>query len=98
MRWRIITKQYGAEIHYIQGKKIAADTLNRLGLDPSTKSEPNPDINNTPKTRKLEKYFLMTQGLTRLNITSTKEDYQYKQSKKPKYLAEMFASTTKNEQ
>ena len=60
MRWKMITEQYGAELHYIQGKKnTVSDALNRLGLDPSTKSEPNPEVKDTPKTRKLAEAFLM---------------------------------------
>ena len=45
MRWRMIAEQYGATLHYIKGEKnIVADVLNRLGLEPSLKSEPDSTV------------------------------------------------------
>lgn len=77
----MIAKKYGAEIHYIQGKNnIFADALSRLGIEPSTKLEPNPEANETPETRKLTEAFIMDKLLTRLNITSVNADFYYKQT------------------
>ena len=60
------TKKYGVELQYIQSKKnMVADALSRLLLQPSTKSESNPDVKDTPKIRKLAEAFLIGKRLSR---------------------------------
>ncbi len=42
MRWRLICKQYGTDLQYIQGSNsIVADVLSRLNLTPSLTWEPD---------------------------------------------------------
>ena len=62
MRWRMIAEQFGAELKYIQGEKnIVADTLSRLDLEPSLKSEPDPSVLDTPHSRRLAEAFATQQ-------------------------------------
>ena len=62
MRWRMIAEQFGAELKYIQGEKnIVADTLSRLDLEPSLKSEPDPSVLDTPHSRRLAEAFAIQQ-------------------------------------
>ena len=57
----MIAEQYGAELHYIPGSKnIIANALSRLGLEPSTKSEPNETVKESPQMRLLAQSFAFT--------------------------------------
>ena len=61
MRWRMISEQYGATLHYIQGSKnIVADALSRLGLQPSSKSETDLEVKESPAMRLLAEAFAFT--------------------------------------
>lgn len=61
MQWIMIADQYILELHYIQGSKsIAVDALNCLGLETSSKSEPDPTDKENHKLRLLEKAFAFT--------------------------------------
>ena len=54
----MIAEQFGAELTYIQGEKnIVADTLSRLDLDPSLKTESDPSVLDKPQSRKLAEAF-----------------------------------------
>ena len=81
----MIAEQYGAELHYIQGSKnIVADALSRLGFKPSTKSEPNETVKETPPMRLLAQAFAYTPA----EVQPTSPTFQ----KKGK-LAQFFANT-----
>ena len=57
----MIAEQYGATLHYIQGSKnIVADALSRLGLQPSSKSEPNLEVKESLAKRLLAEAFAFT--------------------------------------
>ena len=65
MRWRMIAEKYGSTLYYIKGeKKIVADALNRLGLEPSLESEPDSTVQENPKSRKLAEAFSLNQAFT----------------------------------
>ena len=58
MRWRLLCEEYGPKLIYIKGpENIVADTLSRLALPPSNKSECNPDVKDYPSSRKLAEAF-----------------------------------------
>lgn len=58
MRWKMIAEQFGAELHYIQGKKnIVADIFSRIGLQPPLKSESNTEVLDKPPMRLLAEAF-----------------------------------------
>ena len=85
MRWRMIAEQYGAELHYIPGSKnIVADALSRLGLEPSTKSEPNETVKESPQMRLLAQSF----AFTPVEVQPPSPTFQ-KQGR----LAQIFATT-----
>ena len=54
----MIAEQFGAELHYIQGKKnIVADIFSRIGLQPPLKSESNTEVLDKPPMRLLAEAF-----------------------------------------
>jgi RNase H-like domain found in reverse transcriptase/Integrase zinc binding domain len=54
MRWRLIIEQFGVELQYIKGENnIVANTLSQLGLEPSLKSDCDPAVIDTPRSRLL---------------------------------------------
>ena len=58
MRWRLICEEFGATLKYIPGShNIVADSLSRLGLEPSLKSEPNFEVMENPAFRLLHEAF-----------------------------------------
>ena len=81
----MIAEQYGAELHYIPGSKnIVADALSRLGLEPSTKSEPNETVKESPQMRLLAQSF----AFTPVEVQPPSPTFQ-KQGR----LAQIFATT-----
>jgi Integrase zinc binding domain len=65
MRWRLIIEQFGVELRYIKGEnKIVADALSRLGLAPSLKSDCDPAVMETPRSRLLAEAFAVDASLS----------------------------------
>lgn len=63
---RTIVEQFGCELKYIQGtKKIVNETLTRLDLESSHKSEPDTNVFNELHARKLADSFASQKNLSR---------------------------------
>ena len=84
----MIAEQYGATLYYIQGSKnIVADALSQLGLQPSSKSEPDLEVKESPAMRLLAEAFA---------ITPTEEQPSSPKNLKQRKFSQLFTDTRAN--
>ncbi len=94
MRWRLICKQYGADLQYIKGfHNILADALSRLNLTPSLTSEPDDTVLDEPLTVKLHEAFPFDKLLENAFPLRLKE-LEYEQGKDKNLLTKAHKSPT----